>query len=121
MPIAGQFNGQVEVAAVLQTRCVAGGPMTSLVVRLVDMLELGAQNARVQVVEPAVEPETVDVARVRAVVAQFADPRVDVRVVGHHRAAVAKGAEILLDDETDRRRVAEFSDLEAAAVSANPS
>src|SRR6185503_1812688 len=94
--------------------------MAPLVVPFVDMLELGAQNARVQVVEPAVKPETVHVARVRAVVAQLADLRVNVRTVCYQRAAVAKCAEVLWDDEADGCRVAEFAGLETAAVCADP-
>ena len=49
------------------------------------------------------------------VVAQLADLRVDVGVVGEQRAAVAERAEVLLDDEAGRRRIAQLADLEAGA------
>ena len=99
----------------LQARGVARGPLDALVVPLVDVLQLRAEDAGVEVVEPAVEAEAVDVALVRAVVAQLADRRVDVGVVGDERAAVAERAEVLLDDEADGGGVAQFADPEAVA------
>ena len=68
-----------------------------------DVLQLRAEDAGVQVVEAAVEAVAVDVALGRSVVAQLPDRRVDLRVVGQERAAVAEGAEVFLDDEAGRR------------------
>ena len=65
-----------------------------------------------QVVQAAVETGAVNVALAGAVIAQFADPVIDVLVVGPDRAAVAEGAQILLDDEADADRIREFADLE---------
>ena len=72
-----------------------------------------------QVVQAAVEAEAVDVARGRAVVAQPADGGVDVGVVGDQRAAVAEGAEVLLDDEAGGGGVAELADLEVRPARAD--
>ena len=89
------------------------GPLNALIVPRMDVLQLGAQHAGVQIVEPAVEAVAVDVALGRSVVAQLAHRGVDVRVVGEERAAVAERAEVLLDDEAGRGRVAQLADLEA--------
>ena len=85
---------------------VAGGVPGPRGAPVGEVRQLGQQDRGLQRIQPAVEPETVQVARVRAVVAQFADPRFDVRIVGHHRAAIAEGAEIFLDDKAGGRRIA---------------
>ena len=80
-----------------------------------NVLQLGAEHAGVQIVKPAVEPEAVDVPLVRSVIAQLPQLRVDVGVVRDQRAAVAERAEVLLDDEARRRRIAELADSEPGA------
>ena len=110
-----QLDRQVEGLAALEAGGVASGPLAAGVVLLVNVLELGAQDAGVEVVQAAVEAVAVDVAGGRAVVAQPADRGVDVGVVGDQRAAVAEGAEVLLDDEAGGGGVAELADLEASA------
>src|SRR5437870_7682289 len=99
MPVTGQLDRQVEVAAVLQAGGVTGGPLAPQIVPPVNVFEFGAEHAGVQVVQTAVETVAVNVARVRSVIAQFADTGIDVRLVRHQRAAVAESAEVLLDDE----------------------
>ena len=98
---------------------VARGRLAAQVVPGVDVLELGAEDGGVDVVQAAVEAEAVDVAGVGTVVAQFADARVDIRIIGDDRAAVAERAEILLNDETGGGGVAQLPDLEAVAVRAD--
>ena len=117
--VARQLGWQVNGLCALKAGGVAGGPLAAQVVPGVDVLELGAEDAGVQVVQAAVEAIAVDVAGIGAVVAQLADPGVDVGVVRHERAAVAEGAEVLLDDETGGRGVAEFADFEALAAGAD--
>src|SRR5208282_2414415 len=117
--IARQLGWQVKGCAALQAGGVAGGPLAAQVVPSINVLELCAEDAGVQVVQPAVEAITVNVAGIGPVVAQLANPGVDVGVVGHDGPAVAEGAQVLLDDETGGCSVAEFGDFEALAVSAD--
>src|SRR5882672_7960781 len=119
VPVADQFDRQIEVTATLQSGAVTRGPLPSQVVPRVNVLELGAEHPGVQIIEAAVETVAVDVARVRAVIAQLADARVEVGVVGDQRAAVAEGAEVFLDDKAGRYRVAHLTDFEAVAVCAD--
>ena len=120
VPVADQFNRQIKVAASLQPGAVTGGPLPPQVVPRVDVLELGAEHAGMQIIQTAVETVAVNVARVRAVIAQLANAGVDLGVVRDEGAAVAEGAEVFLDDKTDRRRVAQFAHLEAVAVRSDP-
>src|SRR5579872_2828789 len=69
-----------------------------------------------QIVEPAVTSHAVAGALLGAVVAQLANGAIDLGIVGDDCAAVAERAEIFLDDETDSRGVAEFSDAEPIAA-----
>ena len=100
--VPGTGVRQVDVRRACQSRCIACRPVDALIVPGVDVLQLGAEHAGVQIVETAVEPEAVDVPLVRAVIAQLPDRRVDVGVVREQRAAVAERAEVLLDDEARR-------------------
>src|SRR2546429_4489314 len=97
VPVAGQFDRQIEVSATLQPGAVTRGPLPSQIVPSVDVLELGAEHAGVQVVETTVETVAVNVASVRAVIAQLANAGVDLGVVRDERAAVAEAAEVFLD------------------------
>ena len=72
-----------------------------------------------EVVQPAVEAEAVDVACSGAVIAQLAHFGVDVGVVRDQGAAVAEGAEVLLDDEAGGGGVAQVPDLELRSVRAD--
>lgn len=102
-------------AAFLQTGRVALGPLDALIVPLVNVLQLGAQDAGVHIVQTAVEAKAVDVALVRPVVAQLPDSPVDVGVVRDERATVPKRAEVPLNDEADGCGVAQLANREAVA------
>src|ERR1035437_4266423 len=119
MAVTLQLDRQIERLATLEAGSVASSPLAAGGVILGDVLELGAEDAGVQVVQAAVEAETVDVARGRAVVAQPADGGINVGVVGDQRAAVAEGAKVLLDDKAGRSRITELADLELRSVRAN--
>src|SRR5689334_6478991 len=108
MPIARYFVRQIKVSTTLQTGRVARGPFTPLVVILVDVFQLGAENAGVQIVETTVEAEAMDVPGIGAVIAQLANSRVEVGVVRDEGAAVAKRAKVLLNDEAGGGGVAQF-------------
>ena len=77
--VALQLDRQGEGLATLEALGIAGGPLAADVVILVDVLELGAEDAGVEVVQAAVEAEAVDIARGRTVVAQPADGGIDLR------------------------------------------
>src|SRR4029079_16266757 len=113
--VAGLHVRQVDVRRLAQTGGVELRPLDPIVVPLVDVLQLGAENSGVDVVETAVEAKAVNVALARSVVAQLADLRVNLRIVGDQRAAVAERPEVLLNDEADRSSVAELTDPEAIA------
>src|SRR6185503_9815624 len=115
VPVAGARVRQIDVRRTLQPRGVSGRPLNAFVVPRMDMFQLRAENTGVYVIKPAVEAEAVDVPLVRAVVPQLADPGVDLRVVREERPAIAERAQVLLDDEADRRRVAQLGDLETVA------
>ena len=106
MAIAFPLRRQGKILCALETSSVTGGPFAAQIIPGVNVLKLGAQHPRVEVVQAAIESEAVHVALVRAVIAQFADRRVDSLVVGHYRAAVAERAEVLLNDKTAGGRVA---------------
>src|SRR5439155_12635425 len=72
MPVADQLNRQIKVVATLEPGAVTGRPLPPQVVPRVDVLELGAEHAGVQIIETTVETVAVDVARVRAVIARVA-------------------------------------------------
>ena len=72
------------------------------------------------VIQPAVETETMNVSRIRTVVSQFANRSVDLFVVGYERAAITKRAKIFLNDETRRRGVAQFRNFESVTMRADP-
>src|SRR6266571_6822114 len=71
------------------------------------------------IVETAIESEAVDGAAKGAVVAQPSDFRRDVFAVGDHGAAVPVGAEVFLNDEARRHRLAQLALPEARAVGVN--
>ena len=106
VPVTGQFDREVKMAAVLESGGVARRPLPSQVIPRVDVLEFGAEDAGLQIVEAAVETEAMNVARVRAVIAKLADALVDLRIVRHQRAAVAEAAKVFLNDEAGRHGVA---------------
>ena len=101
VPITCRHVRQLDPRNALQSLGVSRGPSNTLIIPLVNVLQLGAEDSRVQIVQPAVEAEAVNVALVRPVVAQLAHCGVDGRVVGQDRSAIAERAEVLLRDEAD--------------------
>src|SRR5689334_12717519 len=95
VPVTGTDVGEIDGRRSLQSGGVAGGPLNALIVPCVNVLQLRAEHTGMEIVEPAVESEAVDVALVRPMVAQLPDARIDVCVVGDQRSAVAEGAEVL--------------------------
>src|SRR4029453_9637501 len=87
---------ELDVRRLAQTGRIPFGPLDTVVVPVMDVLQFRAQDSRVDVVETAVEAEAVNVALVRAMVPQLPDCRVDRRVIRDEGAAVAKRAEVLL-------------------------
>ncbi len=63
------------------------------------MLELGTEDAGVNIIEPAIEAETMNIARIRAMVSKLADSGIYLFVIGDERSAVAEGPEIFLNDK----------------------
>src|SRR5262245_37393036 len=114
--VTREFDRQVEVAAVFQTGRVASGPFSAKVVPLIDVLEFRTDNAGMQIVEPAVEAEAVHVALIRSMIAQLADGSIDIGIIRHHGTAISERAEVLLNDEADRGRIAQMTDLEIRTV-----
>src|SRR6185369_9942187 len=88
VPITRQFGGQGEILRPLQTGGVTHSPFAAQIVPGIDVLEFGAEDAGMQVIEPAVEPKAVDVSRIGPMIAQLADNGVDLFVVGDQRAAI---------------------------------
>ena len=82
-------------------------------------LSLALRNPGMEIVQPAVEAVAVDIPRIGTVIAQFANNRVDLFIIRHQRAAVAEGAEVLLDDKTRGACIAEFRHFETVAARAN--
>ena len=115
MPVAGSHVRQLEAGRGLEPRGGPSGPLNSQVVPRVDMLQLGTEDAGMEIVEPAVETKAVDITFGRPVVAQLADSGVDVRVVREEGPTVTKRAEVLLNDEADGSRVAQLADRETIA------
>ena len=63
-PVAGSHVRQFEAGRGLEPRRVPSGPLNRQVVPRVDALELGAEDARMEiVVEPAVETKAMDISR----------------------------------------------------------
>ena len=62
--VTDQLDRQIEVAATLEPGAVTRGPLPPQVVPRVDVLELGAEHAGVQIIQTAVETVAVNVARV---------------------------------------------------------
>src|SRR6185369_17244958 len=97
--ITRKFGGQSEILRPFQTGGVTRGPFAPQIVPGIDVLEFGAEDAGVQVIEPAVEPEAVDVARIEPMIEQLADNDVDLYDEGKQRAYDEVFAEVLLDNE----------------------
>src|ERR1700683_4541469 len=104
----GRLERQREIFRALETRGVTGRRGAAKVVPGVDMLELCAEDGRVDVVLAAVEAEAVNVAGVGTVVAKLADAGIEIGIIGDNRAAVAECAEVLLDDEAGCGGVAQL-------------
>ncbi len=117
--ITRRFVRQGEVLRAFEACGVTRGEFAAVVVPLVDVLELGAQDTGVNVVETAVETVAVNVTGVGAVAAQLANRGVHVGIVRNERTAVTEGAEVLLNDEAGRSRIAQFADFETVAGCAN--
>src|ERR1043166_5154082 len=62
MSAAAAFEWQAEILCPFQAGGIARRPFAAQIVPRVDVLELGAQNAGVQIVQPAVESEAVEIA-----------------------------------------------------------
>src|SRR6266545_2487602 len=108
-----------EVARVLEAGGVARRPLPPQVVPLIDVLELGAEHAGVDIVEAAVESEAMARPLLGAMVAQPPNHAVHVLAIGNHRAAIAESAQVLLDDEAGANCVAQLADFEAVAARAD--
>src|SRR3989442_5744899 len=100
--ITFSLEWQSEALRSLQAGGVASRPFSPQIIVLVNMLQFSAQDAGMEIVQPTVETEAMDIASVRAVVAQLADGGIDVLIVGHQRAAVPKCAQVLLNNKADR-------------------
>src|ERR1051326_850172 len=68
------------------------------------------------VIEPAVEAKAVNVALVRAMIAQFANNAIHFFVIGYQRAAIAKGTQVFLDNKTGCGSITQFADFEPIAM-----
>jgi len=88
--VARSSVGQADEVEILEAGVVGGGDLDAAIGPRADVLELGAQDARVQIVEPAVEAGAVVVALALAMVAECADTLGDVLVIGPHRATVTE-------------------------------
>ncbi len=66
---------------------------------LVNPFQLDPQDSRVDIIQTTVIADAVIGALQRAVVAQLANLRSKLLIVGHNRATVTKASQILLDDE----------------------
>ena len=117
--VARSFIRQRDVLGGRETLAVERCPLSPQLTPFRDVLEFRAEDARMQIVEPAVVTDAVAGAFVRAVVAEFARDAVDLRIVGNNSATVAERSQVLLNDEAYGGGVAEFSDLEAIAASAD--
>jgi len=73
----------------------------------------------VQIVQAAVVANAVVRALERAVIAQLANARGQIGIVGGHGAAIAEAAEIFLDDEAQAHHVAMFADGKGIAARAD--
>jgi hypothetical protein len=110
----------MDVGGITQAGGVARGPLAAQGVPFVEVLQLGAEHSGLQVVQAAVVAHAVAGSLIGPVVAQLADFAVHILVVGNHRAAIAKTAEVLLGDEAGADGVAQFADSEAVSASADP-
>src|ERR1051326_6803473 len=119
MAIALALDGEREILRAFQTGRISRGPFSGIVIPLIDVLEFGTENSCMHIIEPAVEAKAVDVSSIGAVVAQPTDRSINRFIVRYERAAVAECAEILLNEETGGRGVAEFADFETIAVRAD--
>lgn len=117
--VARQFDWQIDCPAIFESGRVPCGPFTALIVPFVYVFEFGAEDSGMEVVKPAVETKAVNVAFVRAMVAQFADSRVDVGIVCDDGAAIAESAEILLNNEAGGCGIAAVADAEAGPMRAD--
>src|ERR1035437_763146 len=111
---------KMDVGGVAQARGVARGPLAAQDVPIVEVLQLGAEHSGLQVVQAAVIAHAVAGSFAGPVVAQLADQAVHILVVCDDRAALAKTAEVLLNDEAGAYRVAQFTDSEAISAGADP-
>src|SRR5689334_15512167 len=113
------LGGESEILRTFQAGSVTSGPFPAEVIPGINVLELGAEDAGVKIVQSAVESVAMDVAGVGAVVAELADGGVNFLVIRNQRAAVAERAEIFLDNEAGSGRVAQFGDFESIAARAD--
>src|SRR5271157_1922606 len=117
--VTGSLVGELDVGGAAQAGGVTRGPLAAQRVPFVDMFQLGAEHAGLQVVQAAVVTHAMAGSLVRPVVAQLADEAVHILVVGNNRAAIAETAEVLLDDEAGADSVAQFADCEAVSAGAD--
>jgi len=120
MAVARHFVGQGDMFGSSEAGRVASGQFAAVIVPGIDVLELGAENGGVNVVQPAVETETVDIAGVRTVVPQLPHFFVHLRIIGDKRAAIAESAQILLNDEARGGGIAQFGDLKPSPAAPMP-
>ena len=116
VPVAGGLDGQTEARA-LKALGIARRDLPPPVRPARDVLELHAEDAGVDVVQPAVEPEAVYGTGGRAVVAQLAHDGVDVVAVRHHRSLVAQPAPHTFDAYMEGDRCPRFAVLEHSDIS----
>src|SRR5215472_10529090 len=119
MPIPGQLDRQIDRFTIFQPRGVARRPFAPLLVVLVDLLEFCADYARMEIIQSAIEPKAVNIARVRAVIAQLAHLGIDFSVIGHQRAAIAECAKVFLNNKAGRGRVAELANGKVRSTGAD--
>jgi len=117
--VPGQFDGKIDCPTIFESGGVSCCPFTALVVPFVNVFQFGAEDSGVEVIKAAVETKAVNVSFVRAMVAQFADSRVDFRIVSDDSATVAKSAEILLNNEAGGCGIAVVADTEAGPMRAD--
>ena len=64
MPIALSLNRQREMLCPFQTRRVARGPLSPIIIPFINVFQLGAENPRMNIIQPAVESVTMNVSRI---------------------------------------------------------
>src|SRR3972149_9895267 len=116
MPVARADVGELDETPICQACGIFPGDLNPAIAPGTNVLELGAENTGMQVIQTTVEAEAVHIALIGAMVAQFPDSVIEIRAVGADGPSIPKGAQVFVGDEAVADGVGELPGLESVSM-----